>query len=78
MDKRERNERKFGQWQELAGGGRRYWHEVTGRQDWMARYVKEVDNEENTIRFYQEIFDDTGRRVEFHEKYPVDKGHQSV
>jgi hypothetical protein len=30
---------------------------------------------ERTVRFYQEIYDDTGRLVEVHEKYPEDKGH---
>lgn len=30
------------------------------------------------MRFYQEIYDETGRLVEVHEKYPVDKGHQGV
>jgi len=28
--------------------------------------------------FWQEIYDDTGRLVEIHEKFPVDKGHQKV
>jgi hypothetical protein len=28
-----------------------------------------------TVRFHQEIYDETGRLVEVHEKYPEDKGH---
>jgi hypothetical protein len=44
----------------------------------MARYVKEVDAEEVTVRFHQEIYDDTGRLVEVHQKYPVDEGHRKV
>jgi hypothetical protein len=40
--------------------------------------VKEVDADENTLRFYQEIYDESGKLVERHEKYPVDRGHQKV
>lgn len=29
--KRRQNERKFGYWEPLPGGGRRYWYEVAGR-----------------------------------------------
>jgi hypothetical protein len=76
-DKRETNERKFGQWEPTAEG-RRYWLSVAGRHGRRARYVKEVDGEDNTLRFYQEIYDDTGRLVEIHRKYPVDEGHVRV
>ena len=58
--------------------GRRYWPDVFGRQGWKARYVKEVDADEVAVRFYQEIYDDTGKLVEIHNKYPVDHGHQKV
>lgn len=75
--KRAVNERQFGQWEECPDG-RRYWFDVPGRNGWRARYVKEVDGEDNTLRFYQEIYDDTGRLVETHEKYPVDMGHVQV
>jgi hypothetical protein len=37
-----------------------------------------VDREENTARFWQEIYDDQGRLVEVHENYPVDKGHRRL
>jgi hypothetical protein len=78
MDQGERrkNEKKFGAWVELPDGGRRYWYEVRGRLGWKARYVKEVDQDERTVKFYQEICDSQGILVETHEKYPVDKGHQ--
>ncbi|MBC7226842.1 MAG: hypothetical protein H5T61_06360 [Thermoflexales bacterium] len=76
--KRRENEKKFGHWDELPGGGRRYFYEVRGRYGWKARYVKEVDASEQTIRFYQEIYDEQGRLVEIHEKYPVDKGHKKI
>ena len=73
--KRTQNERKFGQWTELAGGGRRYWYEVPGKRGWLARYVKEVDSNEITIAFWQEIYDGSGVLVERHDKYPLDTGH---
>jgi hypothetical protein len=43
-----------------------------------ARYLKEVDASETTIRFWQEIYDDQGKLVETHEKHPVDKGHRKA
>jgi hypothetical protein len=76
--KRRRNERVFENWEELPDGGRRYWYEVTGRLGWKARYVKEVDADENTLRFRQEIYNERGELVEIHEKYPVDTGHCKV
>jgi len=76
--KRRQNEKKFGAWEELPGGVRRYRYEMTSRSGWKARYVKEVDVDERTTKFYQEIYDDEGNLVEIHEKYPVDKGHRRV
>lgn len=78
MSTQSQNERKFGHWEELPSGGRRYWFEVAGRHGWKARYVKEVDADENTVRFWQEIYDDQDTLVEIHEKYPVDKGHRQI
>jgi hypothetical protein len=78
MSTRSHNEKKFGAWEELAGGGRRYWFEITGRQGWKARYVKEVDAREKTVRFWQEIRDGSGQLVEIHEKYPADAGHRKA
>ena len=78
MSTRAQNEKKFGQWDELANGGRRYRLEVRGRLGWLAVYLKEVDADETTQRFWQEIYDDRGKLVETHEKYPLDKGHQKV
>jgi len=49
-----------------------------GRLGWTARYIKEVDVEESTISFRQEIYDEKGVLREIHEKYPVDKGHQKI
>ena len=78
MSTRTQNEKKFGNWDELPGGGRRYWLDVLGRLGWRARYLKEVDAQETTLLFWQEIYDDQGKLVEVHEKYPVDRGHQKV
>jgi len=77
-DRRSQNERKFANWEELPTGGRRYWFDVPGQNRWRARYIKEVDERENTSLFLQQIFDEHGRLVEIHEKYPVDKGHRRV
>jgi hypothetical protein len=76
MSSRRQNERRFGSWEELPGGGRRYWLDVPGRLGWRARYWKEASANETTVRFWQEIYNEQGKLVETHEKYPVDKGHQ--
>jgi len=52
---RVQNEKKFGNWNDLPGGGRRYWLDVAGRMGWRARYCKDVDSEEATVRFWQEF-----------------------
>lgn len=57
---------------------RRYWLDVMGRLGWRARYVKEVNANEVTVGFYQEIYDENGRLIEVHQKYPVDLGHRRV
>ncbi len=38
--------------------------------------MKEVDANEVTVRFYQEIYDDIGILIEVHHKYPEDLGHR--
>ena len=74
-DKRQLNERKFPNWQVLPDNGRKYWIDITGRHGWLARYIKEVNKMEETVGFYQEIYDNKGSLVEIHEKFPADKGH---
>jgi hypothetical protein len=78
MASREQNERKFKRWEELANGGRRYIREFVGRAGGRARYVKEVDAGEQTVRFAQEIYDQDGRLITVHEKFPVDLGHKQL
>ena len=75
LQKRRQNERKFGKWEDLPAGGRKYSCEVLGRNGWRARYVKIVGSEEETLSFYQEIYDNNGRLVEVHHKCPFDLGH---
>jgi hypothetical protein len=55
-----------------------YVREFAGRAGGRARYVKEVDADEKTTRFAQEIYDSTGRLVAVHEKFPVDSGHKQL
>jgi hypothetical protein len=78
LTRRRQNEKKFGNWETTVAGGRRYWFDVPGRHGWSARYVKEVDSEENTLRFWQEIRNTAGELVEIHHKYPDDRGHEEV
>lgn len=76
--KRRGSEKKFTSWEELANGGRRYYLDVKGRHCWKARYVKEVNANEEITRFFQEIYDEKGVLAKIHEKFPVDKGHKRV
>lgn len=78
MASRDQNESKFGRWEELPGGGRRYIRDYTGRAGGRARYIKEVDTNEVTTRFAQEIYDREGALRAVHEKFPVDLGHRSL
>ena len=78
MSTRAANEAKFDRWEARPNGGRQYQLSVSGRHGWRAVYFKEVDANETTIRFWQEIYDDQGKLTELHEKYPLDKGHQKA
>jgi hypothetical protein len=78
MASRVQNERKFKNWEELPNGRRRYTREFIGRAGGRARYIKEVDANETTIRFAQEIYDAAGKLIEVHEKFPVDLGHKQL
>jgi hypothetical protein len=76
MASRNQNEQRFKHWEALPNGGRRYVRDFVGRAGGRARYIKEVDAAENTARFAQEIYDQTGHLVAVHEKFPVDLGHK--
>ncbi len=47
-----------------------------GQNDLVSPVPEACDDQENTIRFWQEIFNENGLLVELHEKYPIDLGHQ--
>jgi hypothetical protein len=76
--KRQINERRLGSWEDLPGGGRRYWYDVEGRRGWRARCVKEVDADETTVRFWQEIYDGAGVLGERLDTYLADRGHRAM
>jgi hypothetical protein len=78
MATREQNERRFPNWDELPGGGRRYYRTVKGRVKNYARYVKDVDADEITLSIVQEIYTDDGNLIARHQKYPDDTGHEIV
>ena len=76
--KRLKNEKEFDEWVETTDYGRIYSFEIAGKQGWKAKYLKEVDAEETTIKFWQEIYDEKNILKEIHIKYPVDRGHQKL
>ena len=76
--KRQQNESKFDNWKSTEDGGRIYWFEVTGNKGWKAKYLKEVDENEKTRKFWQEIYNEKNVLVEVHEKYPTEKGHKKI
>jgi len=76
--KRSKNEKEFDKWKELDTGGRIYSFEISGRTSGKAIYLKEVDKEETTIRFWQEIYNANNELIEMHEKFPRDTGHKKV
>jgi hypothetical protein len=76
--KRFENEKKFGQWIEEKDGCRIYFYEVFGRFGWKAKYCKKVDIDEDTISFWQEIYDENNILKEIHDKFPEDKGHRRI
>lgn len=76
--KRLSNEKEFDEWIEKEDGGRIYSFEIVGRLGWLSKYLKETDADENTLKFWQEIYDENWGLKEIHEKYPIDKGHKNV
>ncbi len=38
--------------------------------------IKVVDKDEQTIQLLQEIYNDSGKLIERHQKFPEDTGHQ--
>jgi hypothetical protein len=77
MASRKQNERDYPFWEDLPNGGRRYWRERPGGDFGFCRYVKTVDENETTLSFIQQVYDDDGNLIEIHQKYPADTGHQT-
>ena len=79
MDKKRKlKERKFKNWESTSSNGRLYFCEVAGKYGWSDKYFKEVDEKEQTVRFWQKIYDQNMKLREIHEKYPEDKGHKKL
>ena len=78
LNKRRITERKFKRWVETESGGRVYTKELKGKYGWSAEYIKVVDKNEATQEFMQKVYDERGKLVEIHFKYPEDKGHKKI
>lgn len=78
INKRQENEKKFSNYENMPDGSRLYWFEIIGRMGWKARYIKIVDHNEITVSFRQEIYNENEMLVEIHEKYPFDNGHIKI
>ena len=78
MATRRQNKKKFRNWQELGGGGRRYWYDTEREDGSTIRYVKIVDAGEVTTALIQELYDASGNLIAIHEKFPIDRGHRAV
>ena len=78
MATRRQNERRFGRWEDLPDGGRRYERIVMGAMGGHARYVKIVDRDEITLCIVQQIYNPAGELIAVHPKYPWDLGHRLV
>ena len=78
MASRIQNERRYPQWIDLPNGERIYTRNVPGRDGGYALYHKTVDAGENTVKIVQEIYDDRGRLIGLHEKFPIDNGHIDI
>jgi hypothetical protein len=81
--RRQRNERDWPEWEDLPGNRRRYWFRRPRREwGWQIMFKEVVFDPktqlEETARLWQEIYDDDGRLVERHQKFPADTGHQKL
>ncbi|HUN09494.1 MAG TPA: hypothetical protein PLQ56_23015 [Aggregatilineales bacterium] len=78
MATRRQNEKLFDFWETLPDGGRRYWFDRKGFIWGFQRIIKIVDANEETVSVIQEVYNDAGELVEWHQKFPVDTGHQII
>ncbi|HAY35314.1 MAG TPA: hypothetical protein DCY06_14390 [Bacteroidetes bacterium] len=72
------NEKYFKDWIEDEKGKRIYKKKITGKFGWYAVYEKAVDNNEKTISFKQNVYDENDKLREVHQKYPIDTGHKKL
>jgi hypothetical protein len=80
---RRRNELDWPSWEDLPLGRRRDWFRRQGAVAGYQILFKEVIFDpktqlEETSRMWQEVYDDSGKLVASHQKYPVDTGHKTV
>ena len=78
MSTNKANEKKFKQWIEKQDGGRFYSRRIEGQHGWYAIYFKETDIKEQTLCFWQEIYNEKNELTEIHHKFPQDNGHQKI
>ena len=53
MATRHYNEKKFKQWQDLEGGGRRYWYDTLREDGFTVRYIKIVMQRNGRFRSFK-------------------------
>ncbi len=59
MATREQNEKEYRNWQDMPGGGRRYWKERKGAVSGWQRIIKIVDADEKILFLVQEIYENS-------------------
>lgn len=42
------------------------------------KIYKRSNGNEETVNFFQEVYDANGSLIEVHEKFPLDKGHRKI
>lgn len=78
MATREQNERRFKNWENLPGGGRRCWADRKRAVSGFQRMIKVVDANGITLQLVQEIYNDDNVLIERHQKFPIDTGHEKL
>jgi hypothetical protein len=78
MATRKQNEAEYHFWEELPDGGRRYWKQRPGVKSGYQQIVKFVDSNEVTLLVLQEVYNDDGKLIEKHQKFPSGSEHKYV
>ena len=58
VQKRLSNEKQFDKWTDKKDGDKIYYFEIPGKYGWFSKYLKETDEDDITLRFCQEIYDE--------------------